>query len=601
MEPQCARPDKRKKRNLGTERRRMIFGAYRYGGMVGLTNLTRLWSSTVKFLNAFLKKQREEQGTSAEGWNALQVSFSTGIAVHRDSQNVKGTYNFLYCSGKYKGGEDEEHPEGLPGFKVSAKDTVLKFDVIGAMLCPLEFMEFTEPTDALTVFLHVDLGKASALAELQLAEVGYDVQGQKRGPNRVMEGHLVDLTRGSAPGDCKPEFHYHLIENEELVDSILNDEVPTESYYQAYRAHLEVKSLGEIVGRHGRSPDPAKVETLAQWGEIKNLKYLREGDAGFPLTPRGSRPYEQLADCCKAGLGGAHLQMSADLKKWLPLAYHAESCGKFDAGADLVASLPAGAARSVAMPTKVPRAVDPVSFRTCSELTADGSEIRNLSGRSMRLADGLSRLYDTTSVPQEQEKKMLERLEERTRELATAHARLKDPDCDDFLEFPEPDPSPKAASKEEVARGEALVADAVQAERPPKDRVLAPRVAVLYAPAYQAEPDLQTQCDLVEAGLRTAGVESTVVPSATSFADDDNVGYWIDARARQMSETVKRLRKQILTGVMTMIREVCRRKPRLLVGAHQGALIVLMCSLPFVVVEALRQRVSTTLLYWSWS
>ena len=76
---------------------------------------------------------------SAEGWNALQASFSTGIAVHRDSQNVKETYNFLCCSGKYKGGEvwiesalatdcprkaepflwkDEEHPEGLPGFKV---------------------------------------------------------------------------------------------------------------------------------------------------------------------------------------------------------------------------------------------------------------------------------------------------------------------------------------------------------------------------------------------------------------------------------------------------------------------------------------------------
>ena len=80
---------------------------------------------------------------------------------------------------------------------------------------PLEFMEFTEPTDALTVFLHVDLGKASALAELQLAEVGYDLQGQKRGPNRVMEGRLVDLTRGSSPGDCNPEFHYRLIENEE--------------------------------------------------------------------------------------------------------------------------------------------------------------------------------------------------------------------------------------------------------------------------------------------------------------------------------------------------------------------------------------------------
>ena len=64
---------------------------------------------------------------------------------------------------------------------------------------------------------------------------------------------------------------------------------------------------------------------------------------------------------------------------------------------------------------------------------------------------------------------------------------------------------------------------AAEVARPPKDRVLAPRVAVLYASAYQAEPDLQTQCDLVEEGLRTAGVESTVVLSATSFADDDNV------------------------------------------------------------------------------
>ena len=27
--------------------------------------------------------------------------------------------------------------------------------------------------------------------------------------------------------------------------------------------------------------------------------------------------------------------------------------------------------------------IDPVSFRACSELTADGSEVRNLSGRSI--------------------------------------------------------------------------------------------------------------------------------------------------------------------------------------------------------------------------
>ena len=48
---------------------------------------------------------------------------------------------------------------------------------------PLEFLEFADPTDTLTVFLHSDLTKASTFAEQQLAE-----------------GELVDLYRGSTPG-----------------------------------------------------------------------------------------------------------------------------------------------------------------------------------------------------------------------------------------------------------------------------------------------------------------------------------------------------------------------------------------------------------------
>ena len=61
--------------------------------------------------------------------------------------------------------------------------------------------------------------------------------------------------------------------------------------------------------------------------------------------------------------------------------------------------------------------IDPVSFRTCAELTADGSEIRNLAGRSMRIADGLSRMYNGGKIPEEQERVVRERLEERTKEL----------------------------------------------------------------------------------------------------------------------------------------------------------------------------------------
>ena len=132
--------------------------------------------------------------------------------------------------------------------------------------------------------------------------------------------------------------------------------------------------------------------------------------------------------------------------------------------------------------------IDPVSFRTCSELTADGSEIRNLSGRSMKLADGLSRLFETTSVPVAQEREMLRRLEQRTKELETAHARLRDPDCDDFLEFPEPEPEPKKVSDAEVAKGKELVSEQVQAASAVAS--LHPPVPVLCAPAYQSVPDV---------------------------------------------------------------------------------------------------------------
>ena len=139
--------------------------------------------------------------------------------------------------------------------------------------------------------------------------------------------------------------------------------------------------------------------------------------------------------------------------------------------------------------------IDPVSFRTCSELTADGSEIRNLSGRSMKLADGLSRLFETTGIPAEQEKEMLKRLERRTQELQTAHARLRDPDCDDFLEFPEPEPEPKKVTAAEVARGQELVSEQVQTAAEGSG-ALHPPMPVLYAPAYQSTPDASVQVGL---------------------------------------------------------------------------------------------------------
>ena len=143
-----------------------------------------------------------------------------------------------------------------------------------------------------------------------------------------------------------------------------------------------------------------------------------------------------------------------------------------------------------------------------------------------------------------------------------------------------------------MTAGKSLVSEQVQATAEDTSS-LSPPVPVLYAPAYQSTPDVATQVGLVEDGLRTAGVNSVVIPSACAFSDDENFGYWMDVKARQTSESVRRLRKQVLTGVVTLVREVCGRRPRLLIGAQQGALIVLMASLPLVVEAALRGRVST--------
>ena len=53
-------------------------------------------------------------------------------------------------------------------------------------------------------------------------------------------------------------------------------------------------------------------------------------------------------------------------------------------------------------------------------------------------------------------------------------------------------------------------------------------------------------------GLRLAWLRMDSAPRVlVHSSDDDNFGYWMDVKARQMSESVRRLRKQVLTGGYT--------------------------------------------------
>ena len=170
-------------------------------------------------------------------------------------------------------------------------------------------------------------------------------------------------------------------------------------------------------------------------------KYVKGGDSAFPMTPRGLqsverlkslvcestllsipderaalggwRPYEQLADCSGTGLGGAHCQMSPEFNKIVPLAYFSKSLTpaqslwppfRQEHYAQLMTrrfmrqhfgSIPAimytDHQNLVRLQDAPLDRIDPVAYRINAELTQDGSELRNLAGRTIRIADGLSR------------------------------------------------------------------------------------------------------------------------------------------------------------------------------------------------------------------
>ena len=76
--------------------------------------------------------------------------------------------------------------------------------------------------------------------------------------------------------------------------------------------------------------------------------------------------------------------------------------------------------------------IDPVAYRINAELTQDGSELRNLAGRTIRIADGLSRSTLSKELGEERQAMMRQVLEERTQEMIKLQALLKDETKDFF-------------------------------------------------------------------------------------------------------------------------------------------------------------------------
>ncbi|CAE7786512.1 unnamed protein product, partial [Symbiodinium necroappetens] len=312
-------------------------------GVVGTATATKHWPQTATYLNGYLKGRCEDAGVAAESWNSLAVSFTGDMPLHRelwveDAEAVKTQHRALVkFDARVQHGVLPHTGErtSVVAYSIYLLDEPLSRltfcshsgQLLERCFAPMEFLEFTDPTDTLTVFIHEDFTKASAFAEMQLGELGFDLEANRCGENLVAEGYLVDLCRGSTPGDCSPEFANHLVEDESLVDSILNDEVPTEAYYQAYRAFLHDEfpqarvcvlehiaelvelcdlcicigfSLGidklvllkEFLGTANYSRDQIGPKFAVAMDPLR--RYLREGDKAFPMTPRGLEAVERL-------------------------------------------------------------------------------------------------------------------------------------------------------------------------------------------------------------------------------------------------------------------------------------------------------------------
>ena len=137
----------------------------------------------------------------------------------------------------------------------------------------------------------------------------------------------------------RPEGVYHLVQDRPVIEKILEEELPPDEYYEALGRWLvanflkadpsllehfvplvaasdtatafalsfgiakfqlaqdKVKLVGEIVGREGRSPNPAIVRAIEKWPPVNTLKDLQAflGTANYVRAHAGPA-YSRVAD-----------------------------------------------------------------------------------------------------------------------------------------------------------------------------------------------------------------------------------------------------------------------------------------------------------------
>ena len=312
----------------------------------------------------------------------------------------------------------------------------------------------------------------------------------------------------------------------------------------------------------------------------------------------GSCPLEQIADASGIAVGGTVLQMSRDMSHMKVLMTHSKSLTPAqqswppliqEAYAQLEVKRATrrvfGTIKSLCWTdhANLTRAqmsdigVDSKLIRWVSEILADGSEIRSLSGRSAKLGDGFSR------NPKDRDAL----LEARTKDLSGMAGQLRGFNLDEYLgEGTEGNGQiPWAVGDDAVPDQIAVVAN---------KGLQVSQVKVLVVVDYQRWNDsnavLRDARRKFERSL--PGISVSLRACYGPFEDDEGSCSHFDGAVGRLtgSKKLKRLRVDALTSCAKVLREIAAFVPDFLVGFGQGGIIVALVRRPLVVELTLQAR-----------
>ena len=316
----------------------------------------------------------------------------------------------------------------------------------------------------------------------------------------------------------------------------------------------------------------------------------------------GSCPLEQIADASGIAVGGTVLQMSRDLSRMKVLMTHSKSLTPAqqnwppliqEAYAQLEVKRATrkmfGSIKTLCWTdhANLTRAqssdigADIKLVRWVSEILADGSEIRSLSGRSAKLGDGFSR------NPAGRD----ELLEARTKDIAGVAGQLKKFNLDEYL-----GEGTETTSSVPWAIGDDAVPDpAVVGSSSVMALVGSSEVRVLVAMDYQKLKDgnavLKDASRLLEQAL--PGISVGMRACYGPFEDDEGCCSHFDGAVERLpagNKKNKRMRVDLLTSCAKVLREVAAYKPDLILGFGQGGVVAALLRWPLVVELTLQAR-----------